>query len=486
MAAAITLSINDDILREVAFSSPPDTCARLMLTCRYLYHEAAKSTLQHEVYLGCDAQIDKFLRFLVAEDHTRFRYVRSLRLHLNLLSSDLVQKLFDNIAHMTRLTSLEMSDGELALETYPYIGDAVKRITSLQHLGSCTAGWLVIAILNDLNCDLTSINLDWGAVVDESFRDNRMKRETLLQYHPVPFLSKWTHSLSELRCSGGRTLNIPGDPECTAVYPKMRKLTITCDNFPDPLPYIRAYPNLTHLSAVFGGFAHVESAHHRKRNLQRQLDPRGTGTWRHIEQYTGHLGSLYQLGLTCAIDRVRIDDPLLAESDFELLSEIIFHAKARHLKIACDGTLLLDQHTGLSATLLGYGASRLESLVVTILPRDKDMDIGSALDTLACALAILPVRRLRLLVEGVLLDPTRPYIGVPPAPASPPPYNFAERSLSKFDLEGFMWMLAETLPLLTDAIVRIHGPREHRQERKIEPSGGSYLASGLDRSLFEF
>ncbi len=105
---------------------------------------------------------------------------------------------------------------------------------------------------------------------------------------------------------------------------------------------------------------------------------------------------------------------------------------------------------------------------------------------MACALAILPVRRLRLLVEGVLLDPTRPYIGVPPAPASPPPYNFAERSLSKFDLEGFMWMLAETLPLLTDAIVRIHGPREHRQERKIEPSGGSYLASGLDRSLFEF
>ncbi|RPD71421.1 hypothetical protein L226DRAFT_175117 [Lentinus tigrinus ALCF2SS1-7] len=493
----VPFQFNGDILRLVAFAASRKTCASLMRTCRFLYHEAAISALQQEVYLSCDAQIDKFLRFVEAEDRTRFRYVRSLRLHLHLLSPEQVNGIIDSMKWMTHLTSLELSDGEHALRTYPEMGVVLRQLPTLRHLGSCSVGKLFIALLSDLDCDLTSISLDWSTVVGKSFLHREVAREDWVKYHPVPFLSKWTHCLEELQCTGWYTPEFKDDPRFDAVYPRMRRLFIVRDDFPDPLPYIQAYPNLTHLSVQSSHVqAQVDLRQRRDENLKRQVRFSGSGSWQDLEEYRGNLDDLYLLGLTCRIERIVLYAQL-NDCRPQLLSDVLLYAKPLHLRVTGDGALLVCPRNAIRSlslpVILGEpGATRLESLVLKISLRrelDENLDMDSGLGALATALASLPLRRLRLLVDASKINPTpKGTVGqpAPPLPDPPFPYSNAERSLQAFDLDGCMQTLAETLPSLTDVLVRIHGPRGNMRQWEIKPKGGRELAPGLDWTDFEF
>ena len=65
------------VLREAALVAPRQTCATLMRTCRFFYHEGAISLLQDRVELTDDQSILRFLNFLEAGDEPRFPYVRN-------------------------------------------------------------------------------------------------------------------------------------------------------------------------------------------------------------------------------------------------------------------------------------------------------------------------------------------------------------------------------------------------------------------------
>ena len=386
---ASVLSINGDVLRQITLVASRKTCARLMRTCRFLYHEAAISALQNEVYLACDAQVDKFLRFMDAEDQTRFRYVHTLRLHLHHLSFKQGQMVVSSMARMTCLTSLDLSDGEHALRTYPGMDVVLAQITTLRHLGSCTVGWRFIALLDHLTCNLTSISLDWGAVIDQSFLHREVAPDQWANYHPVPFLSKWTHCLEELHCSNWYTPDFEDNPQFTAVYPKMRKLVIIRDDFPDPLPYIRAYPNLTHFRVqsnhIYGltaPLSYQDLLRRRCKNLERRARWNDSSSWRYLEECSGYLEDLYIFGLPCRIDRIVLHNAL---TDYlpELLLEVLLYAKPLHLKVDGDGAFLHGHSRNLDLpSILGeLGASRLESLHLNIKLRREDgtVDLGPGL-----------------------------------------------------------------------------------------------------------
>ncbi|RPD56440.1 hypothetical protein L227DRAFT_656270 [Lentinus tigrinus ALCF2SS1-6] len=495
--SVIVLPFPHDVLPEIAFWAPRDTCASLMLTCRFLYREAAKSALYQDAYLSGDAQIAKFLRFLYAEGHSRLRYVHSLQLRLYSISEETFQKLLSSVEQMIYLESLDIGEGEETLQLYPLLENVIVKRPSLRHLRISGVGWLSITLLDRLTCNLTSLDLDWSGS-DESFLHEEVHLDLWRNYHPVPFLSKWRHSLRELRCSNWYTPHFEADdPGFTAVYPKMRSLTIVRDTFPDPLPYICAYPNLTHLSVETD---HVEDLEHhlgeylherRKVNLARQLDEKGPGTWQHLEEFRGYLQDLYLLGLTCRIERIGIDNELnTRHGTLELLYDVLLYAQPRHLRVVGDGTLLVHPHPdgrSLPSILPPPRGSLLESLAmkVVLYGSDAEYDIVSGLDALACTLPLLPLRRLRLFVNSNFINPMRGRRPGVSQPDPPLPYNTAERSLAEFDVDAFMGRLTDAIPSLTDAIVVVQGPRGGERKWEIEPEGGRYLAPGLDRALFE-
>ena len=94
-------------------------------------------------------------------------------------------------------------------------------------------------------------------------------------------------------------------------------------------------------------------------------------------------------------------------------------------------------------------------------------------------LALLPLRRLRLLLYANWINPISGRSVGWPAPAQPDsllPYHEAERSLVEFGISIFMAQLTGTITTSNNVIVTTYGPRGGKRQREIELEGGRYLA----------
>ncbi|TFK78770.1 hypothetical protein K466DRAFT_469078, partial [Polyporus arcularius HHB13444] len=363
-----TVMLNLDVLRQIVWLSDRQTCAALILSCRFFYEEAAKRILNDPVDLTRPRDVDNFVRFLGSQPQERARYVRELRIGVSWLSLQDMHALEGPISHMDRLESLVLDEGEDFLVLCPLLGEFLTGLTSLRRLRVYSAGELTGKFLKALKSDLISITLDWMYCDDSWFIERGMTAEVWVSFHPVPLLAKWHATLEELNCENWH--NASELPVFTDIYPNMRRLTIDFDKLPLVAPYIRAYPNLARLSVQTYHDENIRSSEdaelmrqHRALNIASQEAVGGPGTWRHLGEYVGCLADLYLLGLTCHISRIALTTQM-TDLHLELLSTVLSYAQPKHLKLEGDVSLLGHPTHSLPAILLGPASSRLESLVL--------------------------------------------------------------------------------------------------------------------------
>ncbi len=105
----------------------------------------------------------------------------------------------------------------------------------------------------------------------------------------------------------------------------MRTLSIYYCGRVDPIPYIRAFPNLAHLG-VEGHIQLNDEVHeYRTSNVlsQREVQRLGPasqhpGQWWELVQFDGTLADLYALALNCRISHIRLD--FMEDTHLPLLS----------------------------------------------------------------------------------------------------------------------------------------------------------------------
>ncbi|RPD71392.1 hypothetical protein L226DRAFT_573878 [Lentinus tigrinus ALCF2SS1-7] len=455
--------LNWDVLREIARCADRATCTSLILTCRFFYHEAAKTILFEPVLLHNEDHVSKFLRFVQADDNSRYTYVRDVSFDFYELPPQLLDSLVRSMAHMTRLERMYLGMGERFLNIFPVLADAIARLTSLRRLAINYAGDLTCAFLNSLQSGLVSVTLTWIWRFEHEIDPHLLNNQ-----HPAFLLARCASTLEELIYKNWLTSSEV--PVFNHSYPKLRTLEMYCDDeFPLVVSYIRAFPNLRRLrvetlhsesdSEVVQASVTERLTRHRERNISSQLDPHGPGTWKHLEEFCGFLVDLYVLGLASRISSVTFLDDLGGAHHLDFLSAVLSYAQPLHLEIHGRSRLLARPTLNLTTILRQSGAARLESLDIAIrlLEKDGTLDIISHLHALASSLSQLPsLRRLRLIVTSAMY----------PRTLTLPPLAPVEVMLESFDVDAFVRALGEATPSLRDAIVEVVGPRGKDRRRQ--------------------
>ncbi|TFK91057.1 hypothetical protein K466DRAFT_651222 [Polyporus arcularius HHB13444] len=504
-----TPRLNWDALREVAVCADRSTCATLMLSCRFFYHEAAKSILFNNIRLLGEKDVLRFLQFLQADNGSRFQYARHLTLcSLYGLKAHTAASLIRSMDRMPQLERLSIESGDSELRLYPALADVIAKFTHLRHLDITYAGHVTCALLKSMQSALVSISLNW-CDYPRSFFEAKVGRDLLANYHPVLLLARWAPTLEELSCHSWRTgMKVPVFPH---VYPRLRVLQIEKDDLPLIAPFIRAFPNLRqldfrtdrqHADDYDDCEEHAlpaEIRQHRQRNIASQLAPNGPGTWQHLENLVGGVADLYLLGLTSQVSAIRLYTEFNA-AGLGLLSVVLSYARPLHLKIKGNGALLTHPLRSLAKILHEPWAARLESLSVELHlgEQDGDVDIPSLLHALACTLSQLTMRRLRLNLITTWLDPTpdppddfetwmaTETHGWPePRPPSPAPLTPAEVMLQSFDVDAFVRTLGDATPSLQDAVVQVVGPRSSGRRVAVIAKSKIYVDADMDADMSE-
>ncbi|KAI0762210.1 hypothetical protein C8Q74DRAFT_1450508 [Fomes fomentarius] len=485
-----------DILREIAFICPRETCSTLMCTCAFFYHEAAASILGQEIWLHNEHMTSGFLKFLHAGKKPRYGCVRhlTLRFGLNLPPPDIADALAHAIALMTELVVVEIGSGELTLRDWPAIGDAIAFLPSLRQIyigGADTRSWQLILSLQSSR--LRSIKL--------GISDCETEEE--LSLHPVQLFGRWTSTLTELAYHRRYApLVRDASPSHSAVYPMMRTLSIRHHGRLDPTPYIRAFPNLAHLNADTRLQLNDDIHEYRTSNIHSQRERQRFGPtspshvpgWRELIQFNGSLVDLYALALDCRISHVRLDE-YTDDIELSLLSAVLADARPIHLSIYGFDGILRHPTDNLASILQTQGGSRLESLVVScqIDGCTPLQDVASGLYALAASLAMLPgpFRRLQM----AIYPDGRPSTYQSPDRLSPSSEGSPRRiDAANVDVENFVQIFVDTIPTLEEALVRYSLGREVtlRQAAFVRRGGvmtigGTWVTDDpLDCGMFEF
>ncbi|KAI0762204.1 hypothetical protein C8Q74DRAFT_1450503 [Fomes fomentarius] len=338
-----------DILREIAFICPRETCTTLMCTCAFFYHEAAASILGQEIGLHNEHMTSGFLKFPHAGKKPRYHCARHLTLWFGSpLPPDTADALAHAIALMTELVVVEIGSGELTLRDWPAIGDAIALLPSLRQIyidGVGPRSWQFLLSLQSL---LRSIKIGISDCETEEELSGQGPSSPWLSLHPVQLVGRWTSTLTELAYHSCYAPPVhDASPSHSAVYPMMRTLSIRHHGRLDPTPYIRAFPNLAHLNVDTRLQLNDDIHDYRTPNIHSQRELRRCGPmssshvpgWRELVQFNGSLVDLYALALDCRISHIRLDD-YTEDIDLPLLSAVLADARPVHLNIyRCNGIL---------------------------------------------------------------------------------------------------------------------------------------------------
>ena len=354
-----------------------------MATCSFLYHEGAKVILRDPVILsGSEEKVLALLRFIQAEGFSRCSYVRSLFIDMDIMPESVAQILADLVPRMSELCCLCLNrDPERMFESYPYLLPTFAGLRCLKTLWITVLGERCLEMTRTLQSELVVANIRLPPI-------ELLDLSAHAASHPILTLKQSAASLTHLFCqclfdaSGELTFSPP-----EVVYPKLRTLRLY-DQFPlNPIPFIKSFPNLVSF--------HMESAPHREGmdtgsfrvqrevnlGLQHSSQDGQVFRWKHLQEFTGHLGYLWTLGLACSIPRLFLEDtPALRPSS--ALTDVLAYAQSTHLTIVFENHSLTDVlRGGLLDALRSDGASGLRTLtfVVDLMADDRNLDIGHAL-----------------------------------------------------------------------------------------------------------
>ncbi|KAM5543645.1 hypothetical protein V8D89_002896 [Ganoderma adspersum] len=475
--------LNNDVLLYILSVSPPKTATSMMETCSFLYHEGAKVILQGLIGLHeSEEQSLAVLRFVQAEGLSRCSYVRHL--HITRVPESVAQLLSDLLPRMTGLDLLSFrGNPEQVFKSYPYLLPIFAGLRSVKTLIFVAGGERCYEMLRTLQSELS--------FADIFFSTREAPNLSLAAAsHPIFMLQRSASSLTELACSWLVAANTERTFSPKVVYPNLHALEL-CDRFPlNPLPFMKAFPNLDHLH-VENSFPAWDPANfgilqfNREANLALQ-PPSKDGTpfgWKYLRRYSGPLAELWALGL--ATRRPLVD--------------VLAYSRPECLTITFENHSLTDVLAGgFLAALRSDGASGLSSLafVIDLISADRNLDIGGVLADLGSALSGLKLYDLLFAVRDISLSEDSAGASPAPMPAAtatatatadpvhalpesttiPSPglvstagseddgatplssLNLAERTLDAFDVVAFVNELWTSIPTLHNVLIGVERP----------------------------
>nr|VWP02150.1 Cell cycle regulatory protein [Ganoderma boninense] len=340
--------------------------------------EGAKYLLKDGVSLGSETDLVSFMYFMMARGHLddtirRISFFENLSLHFDTPSQDIagvLAEFFEKIAPAAlNFTSLDIHTAEALLVSYPPLGTAIAKLTTLEALELSFGGEHCAVLLRNLQSKLVTANITFGDGEREDEEIPRRDRD------PILLLQGSQSTLESLDTSFA--VSSPDGP----CYANVTSLSLSYMDLPDIEDYIRAFPNLRSLSAFeCSGYGDDPEtwADRREMSMLSQLE---FGTWRSLHHYWGSVLILWTFGLTCRIPSIEIDFDD-HELDVEKLEDVLRDVHPSHLVLKLPEASCLLDHGFRSALRVPEDLQVLD-LRVTFNPyKDSTLLTGDLLDSL--------------------------------------------------------------------------------------------------------
>ncbi len=323
----------DILLLIIEIASLP-TAAKMARTCHTLHQSGARFLLNGGVALTSGDSITSLLQFLSADAVNRFQYLRTLELACGEIPPQNVYSLLGLISHPSlALNSLTLREAESMLKSMPTVlaGNppdhlslvaAIARLTTIRHLtihGHCA--YYACRLIITIRSPLKTVSVDFAPL------GRGLRVEDIQRRNPILILASHSSTLEEI--SGSYFAMLPGDRVFDTVYPSVHTIKATFSNiFPTTLPYIAAFPNLTHLSLttpVSSSRQGSDVSSRLERALQRRLWQRKIQenhalrrTWTKLEELEGGLTDILALGLLpCHVPMLRLTGTLSEKPEYD-------------------------------------------------------------------------------------------------------------------------------------------------------------------------
>lgn len=309
------MKINYDLLIAVMSYLQGSSLIRMLHTCRALYAAGAPFLLHPPVVLRSRARVLSFCRYILIEP-ARFQLLLSLEIRApgRFDAGPKADLFLTMLMHAKHLETLKVLNTDI-LRSDARIPAAVAALTTLKSVAFPALNEAATEILQCSRSSLTKVEIGfWG-------------EETFGPGDPVPLLTRFAHSLRELRVTYAEFMQ----PDLQ--YPHVDILLVDDCRFTLAEPLIRCFPKTRDLSLWTGqedeDLEDDEIEEHRQTNIQAQE----RACWGWLEHLRGDIRSLYLLGLTCQVGHVDVQSTFLTASRADELSTLLSVGRSSALSV---------------------------------------------------------------------------------------------------------------------------------------------------------
>ncbi|KAI0673483.1 hypothetical protein C8Q78DRAFT_628414 [Trametes maxima] len=457
----MTPKLNEDIMAMVVAAASRETIRNMMQANRFFYHEGPKILLRDGVSIESDKDIVKFVRFMLAEDASRSRYLVHLSLcfgeggpgpeYVSILTGYL------NYASFNFLRSLHIEECETVLRNHPTLIPTLKGLSAVQDLVINECGIRSCEIVRDMGARLVTVTLSYDV-------DPEVDAAPIACVHPLIILKGSSATLKRLE------VDFMGRPLPPSLYPppfpEVNALSIGWHRFPEIAPWAHAFPNLgsVDFDTTYDDTT-CEPVHldpHRRAN---QADQSRYGSWTTLDSVNGTVADIYVKGLTCRVARLHL---YMKEETYGMLGDVFGDTHPSCVDLSVSRAGVLDGDAGIPAVLKRAGAANITIFKLDILwvDADKEADVPMGLELLIASLKLLPIKVLELTFSCYNVPERRggAQFGLP---STLPPCK-VERYFEVVSLDALAQKFLSDVSTLQVVTLGLRGHRTRRRSETVE------------------
>ncbi|KAI0652218.1 hypothetical protein C8Q79DRAFT_83870 [Trametes meyenii] len=453
--------LNEDIMAMIVAAASREAICRMMQANRFFYHEGPKTLLRDGVGIESNADILKFVRFMLAEDASRSRYLTRLSLSFgeDNPGPEQVSLLTNYLTHMpfNFLRSLYIEECETTLRNHPSLISALKCLSAVQDLAIDECGIRSCEIIREMGASLVTVNLSYDV-------DPEVDAASVEDVHPLTILKGSSTTLKRLEVA------FMGRPLPPSLYPppfpEVHTLSIGWHRYPEIAPWAHAFTNLRSIDFdTTCDDTHCKPVHldpHRRAN---QTDQSQYGSWTALDSVNGTVADIYVKGLACRVARLHL---YMKKETFGMLGDVLGDTHPACVDLSVSRAGVLDGDAGLPAVLKRAGAANIEVLKLDILwaDADKETDVPMGLELLIASLKLLPIKVLELTFSCFNI-PERGLGAQFGMPSTLPPCK-VERYFQVASLDALARMFLSDVATLQVVTLGLRGHRTRRGNKTVK------------------
>ena len=366
-----------DVMSEIMVQSTSPIITSLMETCRLLYDEGPRHLLRGGVVLKETSQLESFVKFMMARNSLRFKFLHELDVQLpptTLIQPLAIARLLELLTSPSlAIHALTLRDSEVFLSENKA---ALAGITTLRCLSLFNAGTHACHVVAAIPSKLTTLTLTTGnATVMDLVRGRRFG-DGLSALEGLP------STIETLQCNLGNH-QIRAWKEGGRVFPSVRTFGLVSRHCarPEDLKIetlARTFPNLTQLQLIPGQYPHVSRVpgswhmvtinEMRHKNRAEQIPQ--SGFWPDLVECSGVLTALYVLGFIGNIPKLRILKQLNDTAFIPILRDVIEDMRPESLELDVGGPSMVDRVLSMLRALESQPVRELRLTIA--LPHDEE------------------------------------------------------------------------------------------------------------------